>query len=102
MSESEKSLLELVEDELRERLEDDGKRRSIPHYTLAQMHKVLEKSEGPEIPEGESLSMLEVILEAQLPVERKREMLVDELKRVQDYALQVTAALEDADAGKES
>ena len=93
MSES-KSLLELAEDEMRERLEDEKQRKSIPHYTLAQIVKTLDKAEDhtPEV-EDEERDVIEVITSLGLPVEKKIELLTEELKRVQDRGFRLLDAI---------
>ena len=82
MSES-KSLLELAESEMRDRLEDDKLRKSIPHYTLAQIVKTLDRAEDhtPEVVDEER-DVVEVIMSLGLPEEKKRQLLEQELVRV--------------------
>lgn len=101
MNES-KSLLELVDDEMRERLENPARRSTIPDYTLAQMHKALEKTETPtsEV-ETEERDTVEVILSLGLPEEKKRELLAEELTKVYERRQQILDAIEVLNAGEE-
>ena len=87
---------------MRERLEDEKQRKSIPHYTLAQIVKTLDKKDdGPADIEPEERDTVEVILSLGLPDEKKRELLAVELTKVYERRQRILEAIEVLDASEE-
>ena len=84
MSPPEKSTLELAEQELRRRLENPIAAKDIPGGQLATLFVNLQKAEKPPEDEdtGPQKSVLELVRDADLPVERKRELIRVEVKRL--------------------
>ena len=80
----EKSTLELAEQELRRRLENHALAQDIPGGQLATLFVNLQKAEKPPEEEdtGPQQSVLDLIRGSDLSVERKREIIADEVRRL--------------------
>ena len=80
----EKSTLELAEQELRRRLENTVEAADIPGGQLATLYVNLSKAEKPPEDEdtGPQKSVLELVRDADLPAERKRELIAAEVRRL--------------------
>jgi hypothetical protein len=90
------ALFNEVISELERRFKDEGERAKLPGTGLLNLGLLLLKQREPEKPkdEGEEIDPLEVINSVDLPDDRKRELILQELDRLDTLRAGLTNALE--------
>ena len=97
-----RSLLELATDEMKDRLTNEARRRAMPDYTLARVIGILEKTTSPVADdETEEPDFLDIVTASGLPIEKKREMLAEELTRLYERRQKILDAVEALNASEE-